>query len=155
MNIAKYKCVFLEFIRYVLVGGIAFLVDATTLYIFKEYVLKELTYSLYIATVIGFLAGTAVNYILSLHFVFVSAKSSNLGKSAKDILVFIIIGIIGLLINELGMYLGTVVFGIHYMIVKVLNAAIVMLWNYIARKILIFNNKSQKETNGTENVGIK
>jgi putative flippase GtrA len=64
----------------------------------------------------------------------------------SDKILFVVIGIIGLLINELCMHIGVEFLGINYMIVKVITAAIVMVWNYIARKVTIFSSRKYKET---------
>jgi len=100
----------------------------------------------------GFLAGVVTNYILCLNFVFLHAKKTNLGKSVGDKILFVVIGIIGLFINEAGMHIGVEILGISYMIVKVIIAAIVMVWNYIARKMLIFNLSNQKNAETTNNM---
>jgi putative flippase GtrA len=103
---------------------------------------------------LGFFAGSAVNYILSVRFVFLSAKKAGLGKSTKDIVIFILIGAVGLLLNEAGMYIGTDVLGIYYMFVKVFVVAAVMLWNYGARKLLVFN-AGPKRIDAEQNGGTK
>lgn len=130
-----------EFIRYVFVGGIAFGVDFLVLYLCEEIIFKGVRYSLYISNVLSFMAGIIVNYILSLKLVFLSVKDTKLGKRTRDQFLFVIIGVIGLLITELGMFIGVELFSVYYLIVKVIVAGIVMFWNYIARKKLIFNTK--------------
>jgi putative flippase GtrA len=128
-----------EFLRYIFVGGIAYIVDITVLYLFKEYIFQSIPYSLYLSTAAGFIAGVTVNYILCLQLVFISAKGTDLGKSNISKFVFIAIGVIGLGINELGMMVGVGLLAVNYLIVKVVIAAIVLIWNYTARKYLIFN----------------
>lgn len=128
-----------EFGRYLIVGGTAFLVDYGTLYLTQIYVFGSLgDAGVYLATGLGFIAGLVYNYILSLVFVFKSAKEKNKGKTVGAFLVFAIIGVIGLLMTEGGMYLGYQLLHIHYMIVKIFVAAVVLIWNYVARKLLIF-----------------
>lgn len=135
----KTKSLIKEFSRYILVGGSAFLVDFGLLYIFKTFIFASLGQTgLYISTAIGFAGGLVYNYILSLVFVFESAKTDSKGRSVGAFIVFAIIGIIGLLLTELGMYAGTEFLRANYLIVKVFVAAIVLIWNYGARKILIF-----------------
>lgn len=135
----KIKDLIEEFFRYLLVGGTAFLVDITLLYIFKNYVFNNLAETgVYISTAIGFMGGLVYNYILCLIFVFKSAKEQDKGKTVGSFLVFGIIGVVGLLITELGMYIGIEIFVINYLIVKVIMTAIVLLWNYGIRKIMIF-----------------
>lgn len=128
-----------EFLRYIVVGGTAFLVDYGILYAAKTYVFRGLgDMGVYIATALGFIAGLVYNYILSLLFVFESAKTGKKGRTAGAFLLFAVIGVIGLLLTEAGMYAGYQLLHIHYMIVKIFVAAVVLIWNYAARKLLIF-----------------
>jgi len=128
----------LEFLRYLIVGGIAFVIDFTVLYVSKEFIFKDLYYSLYASTAMGFISGIIVNYSLSIFFVFNSAKGTQIGRSTKDMFIFIIVGILGLIISEFGMFIGAKALEFNYLIVKIVVTAIVLLWNYLARKILIF-----------------
>lgn len=139
MSVVKNALGLFEFLRYIVVGSISFIIDTAVLYLFYEYIIANQIYSIYLATAFGFMAGMAVNYFLCHSFVFLSVKNHNLGKKFKDIITFVIIGIIGLLLNELGMFIGVELLGIYYLYVKLLTSSIVMLWNYLARKMLIFN----------------
>jgi putative flippase GtrA len=141
----KIKSTLLEFFRYLLVGGSAFLVDFGTLVLCKEVLLPEFPLKLYVATAIGFIAGLIFNYILSITFVFEVAKNSRVGRSFLDFVVFTIIGMIGLGLTELGMALGVDWLKINYMLVKIIVTAIVLLWNYLGRKLFIFK-QPQKES---------
>lgn len=48
------------------------------------------------------------------------------------------IGIIGLFLTEVGMYAGVELFNMNYLPAKIIVAALVLIWNYIGRKVLIF-----------------
>lgn len=130
--------ILLEFIRYCFVGGFSFLVDAGTLFLCNEYILPNIWGKLYFSTACGFLTGIAANYILSLLFVFDVGKKQKRGRNVKSFLIFVIVGLIGLALTEFGMYVGADILKLNYMIVKVIVAAIVLVWNYGGRKILIF-----------------
>lgn len=128
-----------EFIRYLFVGGTAFIVDFTLLYIFKTYLFYNLEITgVYISTALGFIGGLIYNYVLSLLYVFESAKENNKGKDIRSFIIFTIIGVVGLILTELGMFVGVELFAINYLIVKVFVAGVVLIWNYGIRKILIF-----------------
>jgi len=137
----KIPCLIFEFLRYVLVGGIAFVADFGTLVLSQELYLKHFDFGVYLATVLGFVVGLVVNYVLSLLFVFTQAKDVGKGRSVGAFLVFAVIGLLGLLWTEIGMWLGIEILGLHYMIVKVVVTGLVLMWNYLGRKILIFNAK--------------
>ena len=51
------------------------------------------------------------------------------------------VGLIGLGLTELGMYVGVFVFNWHYIVTKILVAALVLVWNYIGRKLFVFKGK--------------
>lgn len=131
----------MEFLRYCVVGGLAFLADFGTLVIAQELVLKQLVSGVYIATVFGFIVGLVVNYVLSLWFVFTQKKDKGKGRSVGAFLVFGIIGLLGLVWTELGMWIGIEFLNWNYMVVKVIVTGAVLVWNYLGRKILIFNSK--------------
>ncbi len=58
-------------------------------------------------------------------------------QTYKDFTIFIIFSIIGLGINQLIMYLGIERLHIYYMLVKIASTGIVMVYNFITRKIFI------------------
>lgn len=127
-----------EFFRYAVVGGSAFLIDYSLLYIFQNLVFYRFEGGIYFSTAIGFIAGLVFNYILSLKFVFESAAKENKGKTFGAFLIFAIIGVTGLLLTELGMYLHVEILGMNYMLAKLIVAAVILIWNYAMRKLLIF-----------------
>lgn len=123
--------IFIQFFRYIFVGGFAFLADAFTLWLCEKWM------NYMIAAAIAFVVGLAVNYALSILFVF--SESSKVKNKVKEFIVYGIIGIIGLLITEGIMYLFTDVFGFYFLISKIIAAAIVLVWNFAARKIVLYN----------------
>lgn len=132
------KTLVLEFLRYVVVGGIAFLADFGALVGSQELFFKQFAWGVYAAAVIGFVVGLAVNYFLSLIYVFTSPKDCGKGRSVGAFLVFGIVGLVGLGLTELGMWLGIECLGWNYMVVKIFTTGAVLMWNYLGRKLLIF-----------------
>lgn len=143
--IMKYTSVIYEFLRYAVVGGIAFLADFGALVGAQELYFSRFSCGVYAATVIGFVVGLAVNYLLSLYFVFTQKKDRGKGRSVVAFLVFGVIGLLGLGWTELGMWVGIEFLNWNYMVVKVLVTGAVLMWNYLGRKLLIFNGKEEKE----------
>ena len=141
MKTENLRTLVLEFLRYAVVGGIAFVADFGTLWLTQELVFKTLACGVYLATACGFVVGLAVNYALSLAFVFTQAKDRGRGRSVGAFLVFGVVGLLGLGWTELGMWLGYDVLGWDYRLVKILVTGAVLMWNYLGRKILIFNGK--------------
>lgn len=129
-----------EIMRYLVVGGTAFLLDTGVLYLSKTFFFENLGETgILLATALGFIAGLIYNYILSILFVFKKATEKVKGKQLRSFLIFAVIGVIGLGLTEGGMYAGIHLFGSsYYLVIKVFVAAAVLMWNYIGRKILIF-----------------
>lgn len=127
-----------EFLRYAVVGGVAFAVDFGTLVACQEVVFGAFGWGLYAATAAGFCAGLTANYALSLRFVFTQPKDRGKGRSVGAFAVFGVVGLLGLLWTELGMWLGCEALGWNYMLVKVFVTGAVLVWNYLGRKLLIF-----------------
>lgn len=132
------KPIFYEFMRFCIVGGLAFLVDFGVLVLFNNILPEMSGYRLYVATAIGFIAGLTFNYFLSIIFVFNSARQAKVGRTVSAFLIFALVGTVGFGLTELGMYVGTELKSINYMLVKVIVTGIVLVWNYLGRKIFIF-----------------
>lgn len=127
-----------EFMRFCLVGGAAFLVDFGTLVLLNNILPEMSGFRLYIATAGGFIVGLTVNYILSVRFVFISAREAHVGRTVKAFVIFALVSAVGFGLTELGMYVGTELLFINYMLVKIVVTGIVLMWNYIGRKVFIF-----------------
>lgn len=127
-----------EFLRYAVVGGVAFLADFGALVGAQELFLRDFSWGIYVATVVGFLVGLLVNYVLSLKFVFTAAEDRGKGRSVGAFAVFGLIGVIGLGLTEFGMYVGIEHLNWNYMVVKLLVTGGVLAWNYLGRKLIIF-----------------
>ena len=133
----RVKNLITQFLRYAIVGGIAFISDSLTLTITYKIFLKNSSYKLLIGVATGFIVGTIVNYFLSKRFVF-SNETSRTKSILFDFFMYIMIGLLGLLITEGGMYIGTEMATCNYAIIKVFVAGIVLLWNYLARCFLVY-----------------
>lgn len=120
-----------QFVRYFFVGGFAFVVDFGLLYILTEY--AGLHYLL--SATLSFISGLLVNYVISCIWVFSNSKFKN---RLVEFLFFAAIGVVGLLLNDALIWLFTDCIGTHYMFSKIVAAAIVYLWNFFARKYLVF-----------------
>lgn len=145
---------FAEIFRFLLVGGTATLVDYFVFWLFDAVVFAEIssTFTLIISTALGFCVGLTVNWLLSVSFVFRQVQNKEEVRSKKSFLIFTIIGVLGLLITELGMVglvalfpsfslfgrtqlLGT---GWDKWLAKVIMTCLVLIWNYVGRKLFVF-----------------
>ena len=135
----KPKALIAEIIRFLIVGGLAFVVDFTVLSLTAEHIFHtEHGWGLYLATALGFLAGVVVNYALSILFVFRNARTDSSYRTYNAFLIFAGLGFIGLLLTEVGMYLGVGILAINYQVAKIFVTGIVLFWNYLSRKLILF-----------------
>ncbi|MDY0001388.1 MAG: GtrA family protein [Polyangia bacterium] len=127
----KQASTMVQFIRYFIVGGLAFLLDMSVLVMLTE--LAGMHYL--VSAIFGFCAGLTLNYILSITWVF----SDRALKSVRaEFLIFALIGVSGLGLNELLLWLGTDLAGLHYTLSKVGATGVVFLFNFAVRKLLLF-----------------
>lgn len=131
------KGVLAQLARYLLVGGFAFLVDFG-LFAFCLYVLG---WHYLLANFIGLVAGLVLNYALSVRWVFSDCKRRLEMRKSAEFAVFAVIGFAGVALNELLMVF--LVDSLHgqEMISKMIAAAVVLTWNFGARKLTLFREK--------------
>ncbi|MCR5758502.1 MAG: GtrA family protein [Selenomonas sp.] len=133
---------FFELFRYAVVGAVSFLLDLGILMIFYRVWGVYIPYGLYIATVLGFVGGLALNTCLSVRFVFRhTGRAWRFRLEWCDYVFILLIGLSGLGITELGMFIGVEIANVYYLWVKVLVTGIVFLWNYWARKKFVFSRE--------------
>lgn len=133
---------FLEFFRYLFVGGVATVVDWALLWIFEAVISRASDSATlqdvakYIAVVIGFGGGLLVNFLLSRAMVF-KGHESRAHSTAGEFTGHLLVGVIGLGLTELLVWLGDIA-GIYFMISKIVATVLVFFWNYLARKFFVY-----------------
>ena len=122
-----------QFGRYLVVGGVATLFDIGLL------VLLVSLFGMHplIANIFGYALGTLVNYVLSVKWVF---STRNVRNRGAELAIFTVVGLGGLGINELTMYIGISLFLLDYRLVKILAVGVQVFWNFFGRKILLFRD---------------
>ena len=121
--------------RYLVSGGVAFLVDAGILALLTELFGQEY---LLLWTAIAFAAGLLITYLFSILWVF---DNRSLKSRSAEVTIFILIGVIGLGLTELFMWLFAGKAGIHYMISKIITTVLVFIWNFAAKKTILFRSR--------------
>lgn len=134
----------IQFFRYCFVGGLAFLVDFAVSWLLFRFVFGEQKSFGWVANSLSFIAGLAVNYIISTFWIF---KNSKVENKLVEFISFAAIGVVGLLITigitklfELWLGDKTSLFQI---IAKLVATAVSFLWNFFARKILLYSKKKE------------
>ena len=119
-----------QIMKFGIVGVLATLIDYIVLWILTEYAGLY-----YVASAaISFSVSVGFNYICSMRYVFVRKENAD---RRKEFVIFLVLSIIGLGMNQLLMWIGTDVLGIYYLIAKLFATALVMVYNFITRKLLL------------------
>lgn len=153
---------FIQFFRYCFVGGFAFIVDFGVMTLLVELLLLNPV----VASTISFVAGLAVNYILSTFWIF---KNSKIKNRFAEFLAFALIGVIGLIINDAVIWLFQNILGSnltfggwismadgetkyflfdgiqYYHIGKIVSTIVVFIWNFCGRKFILFGKNNDED----------
>jgi putative flippase GtrA len=117
-----------EFLRYLVTGGTAFIVDAGGFAM-----LNALGVPVLPAAAASFTAAAIVNYALTSAFVFGATR-----RSAGQVLGFLAVALVGLALNSLLTAGFHAWLGIPAPLAKVAAIAVTLLWNFTANKRLVF-----------------
>ena len=132
----------MEGLRFIVTGGVCFLVELAALVLLRD----TCGLDTLIAVPVAFLISVILNYLLCVKWVFSGADGQ--GNTAKA--AFLVTSVMGLLLNELLMYIFGNVFGEDqailtlfgftvkmYMVNNVLSIGIVMVWNYFTKRAIL------------------
>lgn len=143
-----------QMLKFVVVGFVCFFIDYIIGLITLNIVLAigvfgadSFSMGSQIGSALGFTVSVIVNYILSFKFVF--ERKEDMNRKAEFI-IFVILSIIGLGLNQLIIWICTVPiynnvawiqrllgYNLAYTAAKVIATAIVMVYNFITRKIFL------------------
>lgn len=126
-KLKKQPPLFFQIIKFGIVGVVATIIDFLFLYIFKEL----LNIPIILSNTLSFTISVLYNYWASLTFVFNINKEKN---QKKNFILFITLSIVGLIINNLILWIITDILKIYYIISKLIATIIVMIFNFITRK---------------------
>jgi putative flippase GtrA len=112
-----------KFVKYSLVGILGTIIDFSLL-IFQIEILKI---NLYIATIISFILAATSNHFWNRKFTFNSINPN----IKKEYLKFILVSIIGIIINLIFIFIFFDILEIHYIFAKIIATIIVLAWNFL------------------------
>lgn len=155
-NNSKFKKLIIQLLKFGVVGGLSFVIDFIITMIVSA-ILRKIGMSLENAATIGGFFGFCIslifNYFMSMKFVF--ERKDGMDRK-KEFLIFTILSAIGLGLNELILYFGviacnnmmpTIVETKPNLVtagVKIVATAIVMVYNFISRKMTLEKKDEDK-----------
>lgn len=145
----KKKKLIMQILKFGVVGGLSFMIDFLITLIVSA-VMRKMSMSVEVAAAIGGIFGFCIslifNYFMSMKFVFV--RKDDMDRK-KEFIIFAVLSLIGLGLNELILYFGVVIcngvmpeFVVNYPAfvtagVKMVATGIVMVYNFISRKLTL------------------
>lgn len=119
-----------QFMKFGVVGIVAFFIDYGVLMLLSQ----GFGVDAVLSAGFSFCVSVVFNYVASMRFVF--THRDDLSRS-REFFIFIILSVIGLVINELIMLAGVAALGdsaLTVTITKLVATVIVLVWNFFSRK---------------------
>lgn len=88
-----------------------------------------------IASVMSFIAGASLSYILSVLWIF---NKRAIADKRLEFFLFLAVGGVGVGLNSLFLYIFTEFVGLHYLLSKIVSASLVFFFNFFSRKVILF-----------------
>lgn len=111
------------FIKFCLVGATGFILDFSITYLCKE----KLKWNKFLSNSLGFICAATSNYIFNRVWTFQS-HNQNVGEEYSK---FFIIALIGLVLNNLLIYILNSRMNFNFYLSKLLAVGIVTVWNFL------------------------
>ena len=119
-----------QFMKFGVVGFVAFFID----YGLLAFCTEILHINYLVSATIGFTVSVIFNYLASMRYVFTHKEGMS---RRREFVIFVVLSVIGLIINNAIMWAGVELLHVHYLIVKIAATAIVMVWNFVTRKVFL------------------
>ena len=129
-----------EFFRYGLVSAAALALDAALL----KGLVSLIGWYYLPASIVSFLSGAILAYALSVKYVF-RLRSSR--RRTWELMCFVVLGVVGLLINSLVLSVAIGVVGLGLMTAKLVAAGFTLGTNFALRRRFLFSNARTSEWN--------
>ncbi|MGN0482375.1 MAG: GtrA family protein [Lachnospiraceae bacterium] len=129
--------------KFGIVGVVSTVIDMGLYYVFYSFC------GIYYVTAatLSFLISLVFNYVCSMKYVFVGKKDAN---KVREFLIFFILSAIGLGMNDFLIWLLHGKYHLGKMIAKIFATAVVMVWNFVSRKIFIEEKNPEIQETGEQ-----
>lgn len=124
------KKLFAQVMKFGVVGVVAFGIDYGLLAFLTE--VAGVNYL--VSATISFTVSVVFNYAASMRYVFRHREGMS---RRREFVTFVVLSVIGLVLNNACMWAGVELLGVHYLVVKIAATALVMVWNFVTRKIFL------------------
>ena len=118
-----------QIFKFGIVGFVCTVIDYVLMVIFTDF----FNINYLVSCAASFIISTVFNYVLSMRFVFASSAGYT---KRTEFTLFVIMSAIGLVLTEILMLFFVERIKIHYMISKIIVTAIVMVYNFVTRKVV-------------------
>ncbi len=119
-----------QLMKFGIVGVIAFCIDYGLLALLTE----VFGVNYLVSATVSFTVSVIFNYLASMRYVFTHKEDMS---RRREFVIFVVLSVIGLLINNACMWAGVELLNVHYLITKIFATAVVMVWNFVTRKIFL------------------
>ena len=123
------KILFTQLLKFGVVGVMATIIDFFFLFLFTD------VFGMYylLSAAISFVLSTLFNYVASMRFVFNSKFSKD--EKSKELILFVILSVSGLLLNQFLLWFFVEKIALYYMAAKIVATFFFMMWNFVSRKV--------------------
>ena len=126
------------YIKYIVSGGVATFVDFSLLYFFTDII--NLYYL--ISASIAFLVAFIISFCMQKFWTF---RDNNRKKINKQIFLYFLVGIIGLIANYFGIYILVEKYNIWYIFSQAITTSILAVGNFLMYRYIIFIKKKKEK----------
>jgi putative flippase GtrA len=119
------------FIKFGLTGLSGLFVDFSITWVFKEWLLVNK----FLANALGFSVAVLSNYFINRKWTFKSER-----KLGRQLLAFIVVSVLGLLLNSFVVYLFNHIFLFNFYLSKLIAIGLVFFWNFTVNYFFVFNS---------------
>jgi len=137
LHLTKYQKILTQLAKFVVAGVITTLIDWAIYFVLCHFFLMDPL----IAQLFSFVASTAVSYYINTLWVFDTTKNKTKQRLVAEFFFF---SFCGLAITEVLLFLMIERMGVNYMVAKVIATAVVMVFNYVTRKMFLEDRKKRQ-----------
>ncbi|MGA8552638.1 MAG: GtrA family protein [Stellaceae bacterium] len=122
----------MQFFLYLIVGGLSFVVEIGVFVALRRAAMPVIA-----ASVASFLVATIANYLLSILLAFQSGRF----RRRVELTRFLVVVLVGLALNTALVWCFAYPLAIQPTVAKIAAVPIVLAWNYLGRRALVFSNR--------------